>query len=172
MPNPFESPASTSPQEKRQASPDREQELSEHQRSRFVSEKLQRYGYKEYGIPQGMTLQERVVELSQEGRIGDVVVSRDGKIMVVECLEKETGTLWGDPKKEGSAVLAEVRPLSLEDPEDIEEIREAGKRYKIRGDAKARREAIKNEMATGQLEKVSFISGKPEYVIFKYKEGN
>ena len=122
---------------------------------RLVAIQYERCGYREYTIPEGTSLEERVQEILSESDGGDVLVTSDKKIMV-KSVERKSISVEGT---KGAKMVGKVQ-----DPRDQETFSkytdEGFKIFKIEGEgtSEEKRDMLDDEIVTSSVQEVIFFS--------------
>ncbi len=135
--------------------------LPEGVESHLRAGQFSKVGYKEYLVPEGVSIKERVQQVLDTSSDQDVVVTRDGKLMVKEVAARAVNS-------EGTRGMTPMKELDWNNPEDAKELSGVADFFDIKG--QSRRDVIDREIVTGRLENVVLLAGNPDMVGFKYAE--
>lgn len=140
--------------------------LPEGVESRFNSQQFERAGYREYSVPEGMTIEERVDGLLDDESTADVVMTRDGKLMVASTATESVGFVG---ENNSHALL---RDLDSESAEDKKKLEDEGVEFftmKTEPTRAQLRKLIDDQMVTGRLAGVVRFKGDIKRIGFKYR---
>lgn len=140
--------------------------LPEGVESRFTGQQFERAGYREYSIPEGMTVMERVDELLKDESTADVVMTRDGKLMVASTAKEAVGFVGENDSHEL------LRDLDAESADDKKKLADDGVELftiKTEPTRAELRKLIDDEMVTGRLAGVIRFKDDAKRIGFKYR---